>query len=1039
MKSMRKRVVSFFVAIVCVIASVSFSSIAEMTSNISLTVEALELIDSGTCGDGVSWELDVNGILTISGNGAMTNSPWQNTYQDTIRSVVIQSGITNILEKSFKNCSNLSVVTIGNSVVYVGENAFQSCKKISSLVLPDSVTSIYDCAFMGCDNLTSITLSNKLSMIGSQAFYGCESLEEIIMPETVSAIHAYAFFGCSALKTITIPASVKYIGSANYVFCGCANLTKIIVDANNSEYTSVDGVLMNKARTSLLAYPEGKKDTTYTLPTTITSSNKIISQYLKEIDFNNITEVTSASCSACPNLTDIIFRNKDCEIYDSADTIPSSAVIHGYAGSSAETYADKYSRTFVKIDDALYSTTTTTTATVAQGGSIRFTLSDLNMKNGDTLHLNLNGDAEDVIQVHFYYTDSDGDAASSIVGGLGGTVLDSNGTKTVDFTAPNDLDSVTIKVVYNKSTPTYNYSVDYKTVTTTTTTKTTTTTTKTTTTTTKTTTTMASTTTTTTSTSSNDDNSIIIGADDYSFLNNSEYFNDTYNMSDYMKSLLNERANNMEWEFFAKFEGTKSWDGSCYGMSAVEILVKSGVLDVSSIDASAKKLYDLAAPKSDVNVESIINYYHLLQHTKVYKSKSDKFMHKTNRARIDELIEMVKEVENGGAPVLLCFNYTKTASGDRRNGGHAVVAYGIENSSWTYSGGTYDCRILISDPNVSGLKNENCLYINTETYKWEIPYYQEKYYSCTNNNEDNRDNPYAHIQFVTNDTNLIDTFGFLRNTQPATADDVSSRITIDSNSSNYGVSYYDKSSSGSLNDSTCELLFYSSLSGSDAVSNEIIAILPEADIAYEYFEKTCNDFNTSIEYTNSIIRADVTNGSYAIYQPDESIEISGNDSDYTLSLLMNEGYHPTDWYKIEVSGVNASNAELSVADGGYAVSNDSFSDGIMVKVSNRDVTASIGLVTDCESLFVYEIDETTIGIKLDTDNDGIYETDFQPDYIGDGNQNGSINLVDVVLLQKYLLNIVTIDRKQCIAMDMNMDGAVNVLDLMILKRTLLSS
>lgn len=96
------------------------------------------------------------------------------------------------------------------------------------------------------------------------------------------------------------------------------------------------------------------------------------------------------------------------------------------------------------------------------GGSVRFTLPDLNMQKSDVLHLNVYGDADDVIQVHFYYTNSNGDMASSIIGGFGGTILDSNGQKVVDFTAPNDLSYLTVKILYNKSEPTYTYEVDYK-------------------------------------------------------------------------------------------------------------------------------------------------------------------------------------------------------------------------------------------------------------------------------------------------------------------------------------------------------------------------------------------------------------------------------------------------------------------------------------------------------------------------------------------------------------------------------------------------
>ena len=97
-----------------------------------------------------------------------------------------------------------------------------------------------------------------------------------------------------------------------------------------------------------------------------------------------------------------------------------------------------------------------------QGGSLRFSLSDLELKSGDILNINVFGDARYTIQVHFYYTDKNGNASSSLVGGLGGTSLNSNGKKTVSFTAPNDLNSVSVKITYNRSLPTYTYDIKDK-------------------------------------------------------------------------------------------------------------------------------------------------------------------------------------------------------------------------------------------------------------------------------------------------------------------------------------------------------------------------------------------------------------------------------------------------------------------------------------------------------------------------------------------------------------------------------------------------
>ena len=96
------------------------------------------------------------------------------------------------------------------------------------------------------------------------------------------------------------------------------------------------------------------------------------------------------------------------------------------------------------------------------GGSVRATLNDLSMQEDDELELTVHGDAGDTILVYFFYIDENGDNASVIIGGLGGTVLDSDGNKTVTFKAPNDIDSLDVKVEYELSKPTLDATVNYK-------------------------------------------------------------------------------------------------------------------------------------------------------------------------------------------------------------------------------------------------------------------------------------------------------------------------------------------------------------------------------------------------------------------------------------------------------------------------------------------------------------------------------------------------------------------------------------------------
>ena len=110
---------------------------------------------------------------------------------------------------------------------------------------------------------------SPVTTIGSSAFSGCTSLTSVEIPSSVTSIGSYAFDGCTSLTSVTIPSSVTTIG--NDAFRGCTSLESITVDENNTAYKSIDGVLYNKDGTILICYPAGKKDTSFTIPNSVTS------------------------------------------------------------------------------------------------------------------------------------------------------------------------------------------------------------------------------------------------------------------------------------------------------------------------------------------------------------------------------------------------------------------------------------------------------------------------------------------------------------------------------------------------------------------------------------------------------------------------------------------------------------------------------------------------------------------------------------------------------------------------------------------------
>ena len=195
------------------------------------------VINSGSCGANVKYELYDDYTLRIFGNGAMNDfyhtdgvvyaAPWgkDKDIYEKIKSVVIENGVTRIGEKSFCECTSLTAVTIPNSVTSIGEEAFRACYALADITIPNSVTSIEWSAFYNCKALTKINIPNSVKFIRSWAFNSCSSLAEVNLPNGIETIEDGLFLGCSSLTHINIPNSVTIIEED--AFEHCSSLSEI--------------------------------------------------------------------------------------------------------------------------------------------------------------------------------------------------------------------------------------------------------------------------------------------------------------------------------------------------------------------------------------------------------------------------------------------------------------------------------------------------------------------------------------------------------------------------------------------------------------------------------------------------------------------------------------------------------------------------------------------------------------------------------------------------------------------------------------------
>lgn len=169
-----------------------------------------------------------------------------------------------------------------------------------------AVTKIADNAFQGMNSITSIVLPDSVVSIGEKAFMSCVALTSIKMPADLKTIGRYAFYGCVALSSIEVGASVESVGEN--AFGSCVAMTTISVADGNGNFVADDGVLFSKDMTTLVQYPTGKSNMSYTIPASVKTVSNFAFSYaksLKVIDTGKVTSLGDYTFSSCAALEEV--------------------------------------------------------------------------------------------------------------------------------------------------------------------------------------------------------------------------------------------------------------------------------------------------------------------------------------------------------------------------------------------------------------------------------------------------------------------------------------------------------------------------------------------------------------------------------------------------------------------------------------------------------------------------------------------------------------------------------------------------------------
>ena len=358
--------------------------IPSTVENNGTTYKVTEIAD-GTSSSGAFYDSNITSVVIPDTVTSIGDYAFESC--DSLTSITIPSSVTSIGENAFWYCNSLTSITIPSSVTSIGKAAFNSCCALAEVYNYSSLTVtagsssngflgyyakvVYNARDLtgekpetritvvgnvqyynyGDDfialapavargTLTEVTLDNRTTEINQDAFYLCSSLTSVNFGNNsqLTSIGENAFYYCNSLTSITIPDTVTSIG--DYAFHNCSSLTSIEVDQTNTTYSSEDGVLFNKAKTTLIQYPIGNTRTSYIIPSSVTSIGKSAFYYC-----NSLTSITIGK------IVTNIYYNAFSNCCALAEVYNYSPYITVTAGGSSSGQLGRYAKVVYNADD----------------------------------------------------------------------------------------------------------------------------------------------------------------------------------------------------------------------------------------------------------------------------------------------------------------------------------------------------------------------------------------------------------------------------------------------------------------------------------------------------------------------------------------------------------------------------------------------------------------------------------------------------------------------------------------------------------------
>ena len=288
-----------------------------------------------------------------------------------LTSITIPNSVTEIGISTFENCTNLEYMTMPNSVTSIGSSAFYGCSSLTSINIPGGVTRIWSDAFEGCSSLTSITIPDSVTSIGYDAFEDCSSLTSINIPDGVTELYGSVFDHCSSLTSITIPDSVTSIGYDAFRCCSSLkniNIPNSVTSIGDSAFygcSSLTSINIPDGVTSIgnWTFEDCSSLTSITIPDSVTSIGFRAFEGCSSLTSitipDSVTSIDNDAFRGCTSLTSITIPNSVTSIGDGAfrccSSLTSINIPDGVTSIGSSAFEGCSSLTSINIPDGVTS------------------------------------------------------------------------------------------------------------------------------------------------------------------------------------------------------------------------------------------------------------------------------------------------------------------------------------------------------------------------------------------------------------------------------------------------------------------------------------------------------------------------------------------------------------------------------------------------------------------------------------------------------------------------------------------------------------